>query len=70
MQSSIADRRSDNYLRESALTSAAARLPLSIAPFRYPCHRIVVCSPAKSTRPAGRASAFLSVGLNDVSKKA
>ena len=34
-----------------AATSAAARSPLSTAPFMYPCHLMLVCSPAKKRRP-------------------
>ena len=36
--------------------SCAARCPLTTAPFIYPCHFALVCSPAKKMRPAGSAS--------------
>ena len=51
--------------RDSAITatSSAARFPVSIAPFMYPCQRSLVCSPAKTMRPAGRASQGRSAGI-------
>ena len=54
----------------SARTSAAARRPLSTAPFMKPCHLMLVCSPANNTRPNGRASQSRSAGSNAGSKTA
>lgn len=49
---------------ESALISAAARRPDSIAPFMNPCYCTLVCSPANTNRPAGRASHAHKAGSN------
>src|SRR5207248_7959073 len=46
----------DTPRRCVAASSAAARRPLSTAPFMYPCHAMLVCSPAKNKRPHGCAS--------------
>ena len=41
-----------------------------MAPLMNPCHRALVCSPAKTTRPAGRASHSRRRESNDGSKYA
>src|SRR5581483_4899902 len=50
--------------------SSAARSPLSTAPFIYPCHFVLVCSPAKYTRPCGSAGRRRAEGEQDGSKNA
>src|SRR5205807_2390855 len=61
---------SAQLMRQLTSGSEAERRPLSAAPFMYPCQRTLVCSPAKNSRSAGRASHGRSAGSNAGSKYA